>query len=436
MLNMAMLCLTGLLTRMVFVRWYSRIGFIAFVLLAMYATMKMALKCVRAAMTSIWVILLMENFAACATTAKLPGVLNFVTAAIQDCQGLREDFTEAKTHQALLAGRASISAATSVTRLGKLQRCLVIHLLRFVLLVTGVLIIGISLAHAQDRVLVPWNTISGGRLASQVDSSGYPLTGSVQDFHPFVYPAYLAVRGQDFFIADSGARKIYRYDLDLQVLSVVPGIGASARTRLQIGQDQTLFVLDAGDSTVLHFSRGGQLLDSYSDPQGEFKLEEFIVKGHSGQILAIDRKNKGLIRVDSGWIKIPLSTVDASAPPMKLGALASASGSDLFAIESSCSCIVVLDEDGMVRQQIGAGVLIQPYSVAADRQGYIFVADAASQKLWVFLHGKQIANYEARKLHVNAISAMAVDEGALYIADGPGGQVVSFHVRPPMERRQ
>ena len=435
MLNMAMLCLTGLLTRMAFVQWYFRIGFIAFVLLAMYATMKTALKCARAAMTSIWAILLMESFAACATMAKLPGALNFVTAVIQGCQGLREDFTEAKTHQALLAGRASISAAINVARLGKLLCCLAVHLLRSALLATVALISCISHVHAQDRVLVPWNTISGGRLASQVDSSGYPLTGSVQDFHPFVYPAFLAVHGQDFFIADSGARKIYRYDLELQVLSVVPGIGASVRTRLQVGQDQTLFVLDTGDSTVLHFSRGGQLLDSYSDPRGDSKLEEFIIRGQRDQILAIDRKNKGLVEVDSGWVRVPLSSADAGTP-MKFGALANAGDSDIFAIESSCSCIVVLDEDGKIRQQIGVGVLIQPYSVAADRQGYIFVAGAANQKLWVFLYGKQIASYEARKLHVNEISAMAVDEGVLYIADGPGGQVVSFHVRPPMERRQ
>ncbi len=432
---MAMLCLTGLLTRMVSVPWYFHTGFIAFVLLAMYATMKTALKCVPAAMTSIWVILLMGNFVVCAITAKLHGVRNFVTAVIQDCQGLREGFTEAKIQLALLVGRVSTNADTSVARLGKLLRCMTVLLFRFVLPTAFILISGLSLVYAQDRVLVPWNTISGGRLASQVDRSGYPLTSDLQDFHPFVYPAFLAVRGQDFLIADSGARKIYRYDLEQQVLSIVPGISASVRTRMQIGQDQTLFVLDAGDSTVLHFNRGGQLLDSYSDPRNGFKLEDFIVMGHSGHILAIDRKNNGLVAVNSGWAKIPLSTAAVGAT-MKLGALANAGGGDIFAIESNCSCVVVLDEDGRVHQQLGVGVLVQPYSVAADRQGYVFVADAANQKLWVFLRGKQIASYEARKLHVNEISAMAVDEGVLYIADGPGGQVVTFHVRPPMERRQ
>ena len=87
-----------------------------------------------------------------------------------------------------------------------------------------------------------------------------------------------------------------------------------------------------------------------------------------------------------------------------------------------------------MRERIGQGVLTQPYAVAADQNGYLFTADASNRKLWVYLRGEWVASYEARKLHVNEISAMAVAEGALYIADGPGGQVVSFHIRPPKER--
>lgn len=296
------------------------------------------------------------------------------------------------------------------------------------------ILVNSSGAFAQSRVLTHWATITGGKLASQVDSSGYPLLGGPKEFLPFVYPVSLAVRGSDFFIADSGAHKIYRFDQEQEILSVVPRISASTRTRLQIGLDQTLFVLDAGGSSVLHFDRAGQLLESYSDPQDVAILEEFVVRAHSGQVLAIDRKSRKLIAVDSGWLKFPPTSTDEDTA-MQLGVMASMGG-EIYAIDKSCSCVAVLDEEGKVRERIGQGILAQPYSLAADQSGYLFVADAPSRKLWVYLRNKWVASYEARKLHVNEISAMAADEGVLYIADGPGGQVVSFRIRPPMERQQ
>ncbi|MDH4283778.1 MAG: hypothetical protein OEV35_00515 [Gallionellaceae bacterium] len=340
---------------------------------------------------------------------------------------------EARIRLALLA-KTIISGVAKTVEFGKPQCRLAAASAYTVLWVIALQLIGNSSAFAQSRVLSHWNTFTGGRLATQVDSSGYPLTGGLQEFQPFVYPAFLAIRGADFFIADSGARKIYRFDQEQQILSVVPGIGASMGTRLQVGLDQTLFVLGAGEPGILHFDRAGRLLASYSDPQDTAILEEFTVNEQSGRVLATDRKSRKLIAVDSGWLKYPLIG-SGDSMTMRLGALASAEGS-VYAIDKNCSCIVILDEEGNLRERIGQGVLAQPYALAAAQNGYLFVADAVNRKLWVGLRGEWVTSYEARKLHVSEISAMAVAEGALYIADGPGGQVVSFRIRPPSERRQ
>lgn len=342
---------------------------------------------------------------------------------------------EAKIHPALSGKEApSISGDINPVKLGEPLRCLVRSLIRPVLLAVAIQLLCISIVYAQERVLVPRNTITGGRLASQIDSSGFPLTDSLQEFQPLAYPAVLAVRAPDFYIADSGAHKIYRYDPDQQIISVVPDISASIRTRLQIGLDQTLFVLAAGESTILRFDRAGKLLDSFSDPLDTARLGEFIVKENSGQILATDHASRGLVTIGPGRAPLLLSAA-SEGDAAQLGALAG-TGGDIYAIDKKCSCIAVLDEWGKVRDYIGQGTMAQPSSVAVDRYGYLFVADASNKKLWVYLHGRQIAAYEARKLHVDDISAMAVDEGTLYIADGPGGKVVSLYIRPPKEMRQ
>ena len=68
----------------------------------------------------------------------------------------------------------------------------------------------------QRDVLAPWQVITGGRLATQVDANGFPVQGTLQGFTTLIHPAALAVRGTDLYIADSGARKVYRFDSTLQ----------------------------------------------------------------------------------------------------------------------------------------------------------------------------------------------------------------------------
>lgn len=290
-------------------------------------------------------------------------------------------------------------------------------------------------ALAQEKVLVPRRNITGGRLATMVDATGFPLPGELRDFLAFSFPSALAARGPDLYVADSGARKVYRFDADLQTLSVVPGIVAVPWTRLQVGMDQSLFALDAERSAVLHYSRGGRLLETLSDPLAAASLAEFVVDELSGQVVASDRVNRRLMVIHpQGWASHPLSAA-GEGEFMALGELANA-GSMMYAIDKGCSCIVSVDEEGRVRERIGQGTLVQPHALAADRYGHLFIVDGFDQTLRVFLNGGLIASYEARKLRVTEFSALAVDEGILYIADGPGAQVAVFHIRPPPKRRQ
>jgi streptogramin lyase len=297
-------------------------------------------------------------------------------------------------------------------------------------LVAVAILAGIRPVLAQDRVLIPWKTLAGGQVVTRLDSSGDPLLGEAQGYSAFVFPSALVVRGPDLYIADSGARKIYRFDPALQVLIAVPGMGATSRTRLQVGPDRTLFVLDAGSSAVLRFDRTGQLLETLADPQAEAALEEFVVDDHSGQIVAADRRSRRLVMIDPpGWVIRSLPATGAGEPA-SWGALAG-SGHSRYAVDGTCSCVVALDEDGRVRDRIGKGDLVQPRALAADQHGRLFIADAFTHTLRIYRHGERVASYEARKLHVSEFSALAIDEGSLYVADGPGGQIAVFHIRPP-----
>ena len=199
--------------------------------------------------------------------------------------------------------------------------------------------------------------------------------------------------------------------------------------------DHSLFILDAGTSTILHYTRGGRLLQTLSDPLNTARLTEFVVDESLGKIVASDQMNRRLVILHlSGQASRVLDSSDMGEFTA-LGAIAAA-GRTMYALDTRCSCIVALDEEGRVRERIGQGSLGQPRTLAIDRHGQIFVADAADRTLKVFFQGTQIASYGTQKLGVTDISALAIDAGTLYVADGPGARVISLRIHPPKRVKQ
>ena len=283
-------------------------------------------------------------------------------------------------------------------------------------------------AQAQE-LLVPWQTVTGGRLATGgVDANGFPLPGGLQGYIALVFPSALAARGGDLYIADSGTRKLYRFDAAFQAMIPVKDVVAMPWTRMQVGADRSLYVLDAARVSILHFTRGMQPLQTLGDPTATASLDGFVVDGPLGRIVASDRLSQRLVMFNSlGGAAWPMEHA-GEGEFTSLGALASA-GRTIYAIDSVCTCIVSMDEPGRILVRIGKGELAQPQALAADRLGHIFVADAADRTLKVFLRGELVAKYSAHKLGLIEISALAVDENTLYIADGPGARVLSFRIQ-------
>ena len=148
------------------------------------------------------------------------------------------------------------------------------------------------------------------------------------------------------------------------------------------------------------------------------------------RIYAADQLNQQLVQLHpSGAAGMPLTTAGEGEIKV-LGALAGV-GRMVYAVDAGCACIAAIDEAGRVLERIGQGELIQPRSLVADRYGRLFVADASDRTLKVFLQGALVARYGPSQLRVTEISALAIDQGLLYIADGPGGKVAVFRVRSP-----
>ena len=304
---------------------------------------------------------------------------------------------------------------------------------------SAVLPVNTSATGQVNDILLPQQTITGGQLAAAVDANGFPLPGSLGGFTQLVFPVALAARNTDLYIADSGSRKIYKFDLLTQILSIVPDETARPWTQIQVGADRSLFVLDK-IRAIIQVHSPGQPGRVIGDPSITGSLDGFVIGSPDGRIIATDKLSQRLIMFS------PLGSLNGLGSPgwplhspadnnlSALGSLAN-TGRNLYAIDSLCRCVVMFDDTGRVNARIGQGELLQPQALAADQFGHLFVVDAADRTLKVFLHGKLFTRYTVHALRANEISALAVYNNMLYLADGAGSRVLSFRIQTPMSMK-
>lgn len=292
---------------------------------------------------------------------------------------------------------------------------------------------GIKKPPRKQELLVLKQIVMGGHLSARLDPNGLPLAGETRGFSALIFPSALAVRNPDLYIADSGARKLYHLDTATQAMSVVPGEDVLPWTRMQAGPDRSLYVLDPARAGIRRYPPGGGTSRVLGDPLAAASLGSFVIDNHTGGIVASDNLNHRLLVFNplggAGW---PVGAQAAESELPLLGAMAS-DGRSMYAIDNSCTCIAAMDISGRISARIGQGMLVQPQELAVGRHGHIFVSDSGNRAVKVFLHGNLVANYGAQALHFTEVSALAVDEDTLYIADGPGSRVLAFHIQASFE---
>lgn len=275
-------------------------------------------------------------------------------------------------------------------------------------------------------------TIQGGWLASRIDAHGMTDANSLKNFKPLLFPSALAVFANDLYIADAGANRIYRYDKELQALVPVPKISANTATRLQAGSDRSLYILDPARSVIVQIARGGQILQTLNPTLATSRFNEFIVDDVLGRIYASDQLNQQIAMLHPmGETGVPL-TWQQSGQVRILGAIA-ASRQALYAIDEGNASIVRLTHEGVFQGRFGQKDLTQPRALMVDRFERVYVIDRFDRTLKLFQGGLLAAQFEAGKLGLTEITALALERDLLYVADGPGAKVMIFRVMPAIQ---
>lgn len=284
---------------------------------------------------------------------------------------------------------------------------------------------------AQAPLLTPWQTMAGARMETM---RAAPMPGVLRPESAgpmnWLSPTAVAARGSYLYVADSGRRRIFRYDLGQQSMTVFADFSALNVTSLAVAADLSVYVADPGTQTVLHFSRDGRLMQTFANARELARPVAVAVDEASGEVLVADAMYNQVVVFNSlGRL------LDIIQTPQTRSIAAMARGPQgLYLADRIGRQIVVLGRDGLEREAFGADTLKDPVAVVVDRHDRVFVADNFDNTIKIYQAGELVATFGGTGAipgRFNRIGSLWLDQNILFVADSLNGRVQSFMVAPP-----
>ncbi|TLM66048.1 MAG: 6-bladed beta-propeller [Deltaproteobacteria bacterium] len=251
------------------------------------------------------------------------------------------------------------------------------------------------------------------------------------------------------WVADSGARMLYRFDLLRgRVDYIQESNGVRLVTPSGVAVDspgRRVFVADADLAKILVFDLEGQLLEQWAPPEG-FRRPAGLALDGSRRLYAADVM-AGQIFVfgpDGNVVGRRGSRVSSDGLFRRPVSIAIGPRDELLVNESMGFQVEVQDARGELLGTIGRlgdgpGMFARPRGLAVSREGHVFVTDAAFDNVQVFdLAGRLLLHFGSAGSgpgQFNLPAGLALDrEGRLFVADSYNHRIQVFQFTPDGKR--
>jgi hypothetical protein len=285
---------------------------------------------------------------------------------------------------------------------------------------------------ALPLTLTPMLSLTGARLAAAADRTGTPSPqAGPLGFTRLIRPLAVAARGGEVVILDAGAGAAYRFDPAQNLMTALRNVPVHPGTQLALGADYSLYVIDQPGRRVVRIGRNGQVLATYGDPANLQRPVDVAVDDARGLVIVADSGYQQLLAFHALGGAAYLITLrgDERNRVQAVGAIAL--GSDaIYISDPLCRCVARVGYNGGVLGTFGQDAVGQPGALAVDRYQRVFVVDQFERALKVFERGRLIETLPARRLGVQQIDDVWIDDSLLYVADGLSGRVEALRISP------
>ncbi|MBN4063242.1 NHL repeat-containing protein [Cardiobacterium sp. AH-315-I02] len=293
-----------------------------------------------------------------------------------------------------------------------------------------------------SNLLKFWSSISGelqlrpSRLSVQTSATQTPAIKRIR----LISPTAVAAQATDVFIADSGQKKIFKYDRATQTISVfanVPDMGN--KVSLHVDRGLLVYLVNQVTATTVQYDIDGRRLKVFENAAeltqpvavtvDDIQAEIFIADQLRAHVLVFNRGG-GINRV----INAPKGGKDKI---QSITAMAFAKN-QLYLVDRTGHQIFALSPTGKFRYVFGADELVAPGVIAVDDEGRVFVFDAANNAIKVYRGGLfegELGDADTGTAsRFQQVSGLWVDGDLLYVADAASASVKIFSIAPPCEQ--
>ena len=282
-------------------------------------------------------------------------------------------------------------------------------------LLTAVLLSGIMLGGNDVAAagLLGQERITGGMLET--------ADGRLSQYLQLIYPTSLAARAGEIFIADPGVGWVLRYDRGTGRLAKI--LPAYSDTRLALGADLSLYVLDTRARAIVRYGPDGRPMQKYADSRNLLRPIDFALDERRNRVLVLDGALNHVLAFNPfGRLEQEISLAGAGFPPGVPNGMAFAD--DLLYISDRLGQrVAVLDSTGRLLYSLGEGHLGEPAALAVDLEGRLFVADQSDQSIRRLMPETVEVLPRADKVKYLRLGDLAADEFDLLASDPPAGLV-------------
>ena len=280
-------------------------------------------------------------------------------------------------------------------------------------------------------LLTPWATLSGAFVAATPDPlSGRANSPQFSGYLTWLSPTAVAARANFVYVADSGRRQIFRYDLAQQKMRPYADFAGGAVTAMALGPDLSLFVADSGARQVLHFSFDGRLLQKFGNDPQLARPVAVLVDEFGGSVWVADSLYSHVVVFNSlgRVLSVLRSSLARNIQAMALGP------DGLYLLDRLAGQVVVIGRDGGDRYTLGQGTLRLPGAIAVDRFNRVFVSDDFDNTLKVYERGQLVSSVGGSGATLNSFNQIAslwIDQNRLYVVDRLNARIQTFQVASP-----